>query len=329
MKLAISNKKQRDTTESENHAASLYRNCGCSPYDDRGLSAMRCRFIRSSQYVRRIYDHRIKDFLSEGKGNKEQMKFYTYGDKCNPLIVMLPGSFCPAKVLQYLYSKLQLDFYVCVPEYNGHYAGSTFTSRQNEAREVVQYLLKENLTEINMIYGQSMGAEIGIELMHQLLQKGIHVGRAFFDGAPCIRFSKPYKAFMNMKFRKLIHMIRDKSADDVLQWKFLNAFTNGDTESLRPLIEDLIDVAPYLTDESIKAETECCYTFDFPSFCNEDQKKLFFFYAKEEKAYKICYKGLVQAYPNAVFKVVSGYGHMTYSVRHTNEYVQLLRDACV
>lgn len=57
--------------------------------------------------------------------------------------------------------------------------------------------------------------------------------------------------------------------------------------------------------------------------------KMFFFYAKEEKAYKICYKGLVQAYPNAVFKVVSGYGHMTYSVRHTNEYVQLLRDACV
>lgn len=166
------------------------------------------------------------------------MKFYTYGNNSNPLIVMLPGSFCPAKALQYLYSRLQSDFYVCVVEYNGHYAGSTFTSRQNEAREVVQYLLKENLTEINMIYGQSMGAEIGIELMHQLLQKGIHVGRAFFDGAPCIRFSKPYKAFMNMKFRKLIHMIRDKSADDVLQWKFLKAFTNGDTEILRPLIED-------------------------------------------------------------------------------------------
>ena len=42
MKLAVSNKKQRDTTESENHVTSLYRNCGCSPYDDWGLSAMRC-----------------------------------------------------------------------------------------------------------------------------------------------------------------------------------------------------------------------------------------------------------------------------------------------
>ena len=182
---------------------------------------------------------------------------------------MLPGSFCPAKLLQYLYSKLQSDFHVCVPEYNEHYAGSTFTSRQGEAREIVQYLLKENLTEIKMIYGQSMGAEIGIELMHQLIQKGIHVEKAFFDGAPCIRLSKPYKAFMNLKFRKLIHMMKNKSADDVLQWKFLNAFTNGDTESLRRLIEVLIDVAPYLTDESIKAETECCYTFDFPSFCIE------------------------------------------------------------
>ena len=256
------------------------------------------------------------------------MKFYTYGDKGNPLIVMLPGSFCPAKILQYLYSKLQADFYICVAEYNGHYAGSTFTSRQGEAGEIVQYLLKEKITDVKMIYGQSMGAEIGIELIYQLLQKGIHVGSAFFDGAPCIRLSKPYKIFMNLKFRKLIHMMKNKSADDVLQWKLLNAFTNGDTESLRPLIESLIDVAPYLTDESIKAEAECCYTFDFPSFCDEDQKKLLFFYAKEEKAYKICYKGLKHAYPNAEFRVVSGYGHMTYSVRHTEEYVQMLRDTC-
>ena len=57
-----------------------------------------------------------------------------------------------------------------------------------------------------------------------------------------------------------------------------------------------------------------------------DQKKMFFFYAKEEKAYKICYKGLVQAYPSAKYKVVNGYGHMTYSIRHTDEYVQMLRD---
>lgn len=256
------------------------------------------------------------------------MKFYTYGDKTNPMIVMLPGSFCPAKALDYLYNELQADFYIVVVEYNGHYENSTFTSRQGEAEEITQYLLKENITLVKMIYGQSMGAEVGIELMHQLTEKGVAVEKTFFDGAPCIKLSKPYKAFMNLKFKKMINMLKNKSVEEVLGWKFLNAFTNGDTESLRPLIEGCINVVPYLTDENIKAENECCYTFDFPSFSDAEQKKMFFFYAKEEKAYKTCYKGLKQAYPNAKFKVVTGYGHITYSTKHTGEYIQMIRTIC-
>lgn len=232
------------------------------------------------------------------------MQFYTYGSESNPLIIMLPGSFCPSKALEYLYSELQSEFYICTADYNGHYENSAFTSRQGEAEEIVHYLQKEKITDVKMIYGQSMGVEVGIELMHQLLEKGISVEHAFFDGAPYIRLSRLYKAFMNLKFRKLIHMMNHQSAEDVLHWKFLNAFTNGDTESLRPLIEGCIDVAPYLTDESIKAETECCYTFDFPSFSTDNQKKLFF-YVKEEKAYKTCYNGLLHAYPYAAFKVVA------------------------
>lgn len=173
-----------------------------------------------------------------------------------------------------------------------------------------------------------MGAEVGIELWHQLTEKDV-AEKAFFDGVPCIKLSKTYKAFMNMKFKKFIHIMKNKKTEDVLQWKFLNALTNGDTESLRPLIEGCINVTPYLTDESIKVKTECCYIFDFPLFGVEEQKKMFFFYAKEEKAYKTCYKGLKQAYPNAKFKAVVGYGHITYSMKHTSEYIHMIRDMCV
>ncbi len=51
-----------------------------------------------------------------------------------------------------------------------------------------------------MIYGQSMGSEIGIELMKQLSLQGIIVEKAVFDGAPCITLSKAYKTFMFFKF---------------------------------------------------------------------------------------------------------------------------------
>ncbi len=119
--------------------------------------------------------------------------------------------------------------------------------------------------------------------------------------------------------------MRDKSVDEVISWKFLNKFTNGDTEALRPMIESLVEVAPYLTKESIKNETECCYTFDFPKFSEEMQKRIHFLYGSEEKAYKTCHKLVEKYYPYAKMTVYEGYVHMTYSARHTQKYLELIK----
>jgi hypothetical protein len=262
------------------------------------------------------------------RGEGIAMKFHTFGNKENPVIVMLAGSFCPSTCMSYLYDDWKKEFYIIAPDYNGHYENSTFSTRKQEAKEIVEYLKEHGTTRIKMVYGQSMGAEVAIELIHQLLEAGLSVDKGFFDGAPCIRLSKAYKAFMYFKFRTLIRMLRDKNIDDVMNMKLIKQFTNGDTESLRPMMEPMISVAPHLTDESIKNETECCYTFDFPSFEESIQKNLCFFYAKEEKAYKTCIKGVKKAYPDANYKVVTGYGHLTYSARETEKYTQMIRKIC-
>jgi pimeloyl-ACP methyl ester carboxylesterase len=245
-----------------------------------------------------------------------------------PVVIMLSGSFCPGESMEYLYDIWKKEFYIIVPEYNGHYQGSTFSTRQNEAKEIVEYVKEQGITRIKMVYGQSMGAEVAIELIHQLLEAGILVDKGFFDGAPCIQLSKAYKTFMYVKFRTLIRMLRDKSIDDVMNMKLVKQLTNGDTESLRPMMEPVMAAAPYLTDESIKNETECCYTFDFPTFEETFQRNLYFFYAREEKAYKTCINGVKKAYPHANYKVVTGYGHLTYSVRETEKYTQMIRKIC-
>lgn len=256
------------------------------------------------------------------------MKFFTYGKRENPAIVMLGGSFCPASAMAYLYDDLSRDYYIIVPEYNGHYAGTTFTTRQNEAKEAADYLRAQGLSEVRLLYGMSMGAEVGVELLNQLENSEIAVHNAFFDGAPCIRLSKAYKAFMYFKFKTMIKMCRDKSTDEVLNMGLLKKLMNGDTESVRPMVESIKQTAPFLTKESIKNEAECCYTFDFPVFTEETQKRMHFFYAKEEKAYKTCYELVHKAYPAAQYQVVSGYGHLTYSVKKKTEYLEMLRGLC-
>ena len=257
------------------------------------------------------------------------MKFYEYGEDNKQVIVMLPGSFCPAAALEYLYKELAEEYHVITLDYNGHYeGGGTFTTRQNEAGEIRRYLKAKNIDSVCMVYGQSMGSEVGMELASQLIGSGVKVGCCFFDGAPMIVLSKPYKMFMYYKFRTFIRMMKDKNIDDVVQWKFLNKFTNGDTESVRPMLESLIKIAPVISDQSIRNETECCYTFDFPVMTEEMQRNIYFLYAKDEKACKICYRPVKKAYPKARFKVLDGYGHLTYSVKCQPEYIELLKKIC-
>ena len=232
------------------------------------------------------------------------MKFEIIGNLNNPLIMMLTGSFYPSSGLKYLYEKLKDDYCLILPEYNGHYENSTFTTRQNEAKELIEYIQKQNVHTIKMIYGQSMGAEIAIELFS--------VEYCFLDGTPCIKLPYLYKKFMYFKFNQILKMMKKKDVDQILNMKLIKKIARGNIENLRPMIEPMAVTAQFLSKESVKNETECCYTFDFPLFDKETQNKMYFFYGKEEKAYKTCYRGVKKAYPqsNSIFK--EGDGHLMY-----------------
>ena len=254
------------------------------------------------------------------------MKFHVIGEKGNPVVLMLTGSFCPGECLEYLYSAMK-DCYVIVPTYNGHYRDSKdFTTRENEAKEIREYIWEIGIDDIQMIYGQSMGSEIGMELYRQLSKEGIRVHSLFFDGAPMIRLSTVYKAFMRFKFGTMIKLFRDKTLEEAMSMRFLKQFEGDKMNSLKPMMESLVMVAPYITPKTLKNEVECCYTFDFPKLDEEMQKHSYFFYGEDEKAYKTCYKLVKKAYPNANYRIEKGHGHMTYSCEFTDEYIAWLQD---
>ena len=257
------------------------------------------------------------------------MKFYEYGNRNSPLIIMLPGSFCPAEALEYLYSRLEQDYCIIVPDYTGHYKDSKpFTTRQKEASLIVRHLKDNGFTSVAMVYGQSMGAEIGMELISQLLRSHIAVGSAFFDGGPFIRLTKLYKAFMNFKFRLMIKKLKTGKVEDVANSNLIKTFAKNDTRALRPMLESLAKTAPNICDQTVKNETECCYTFDFPDMPEEMQENIFFVYSKDEKAFKSCFKLLIDAYPVANYKTLTGCGHLGFSMKHTDEYINVLNAIC-
>ena len=242
---------------------------------------------------------------------------------------MLTSSFCSAESLSYLYEELNSDYFVIVPEYNGHYEGSSdFTTSNTEAKEIVDFLKENGISDVCLIYGQAMGAEIGMELISQSLKQRITIESAFFDGGTFLKQPKLYKAIMNFKHKSMMNKMKTQSVDEVVNWKSVDQFKKDETETMRPVIESMVKTAPVITDSSIKNETEARYTFNFPPLPDEVQENIFFVYASDEKNFKSCFKHLIDAYPSANFKTLKGEGHLTYSVRKTDDYLKVIRAIC-
>ena len=71
-----------------------------------------------------------------------------------------------------------------------------------------------------------------------------------------------------------------------------------------------------MSDETLEREADDCVTFDYPAMDRDFQKRLTFFYSKEESAWRFCHRKLQKSYPFANYKLVSGYGHVGYPGEH-------------
>ena len=82
--------------------------------------------------------------------------------------------------------------------------------------------------------------------------------------------------------------------------------------------------AVFMSDETLAREAEACVTFDYPAMDRGFQKRLHFFYSREESAWRFCHRKLKRAYPYAQYRLVSGYGHVGYPGEHLKEYCDWL-----
>ena len=117
------------------------------------------------------------------------MRIHAFGAEHAPVVIMLPGSFCNADTMANIISVLEAEFRVLAVDYNGQYAGSrkAFTSRRGEAEEIICYLQEHDISSAALVYGQSMGGEMGMELLRQREGRGRLHPKAEKHGCPIIR----------------------------------------------------------------------------------------------------------------------------------------------
>jgi hypothetical protein len=115
-------------------------------------------------------------------------------------MVMLPGSLCPSSSMSYLYDIWKEDFYIIAPDYNGYDENSTFSTRQGEAKGIVQYLKKQGITHIKMVYGQSMVRRLESSWFTSCLMLALPLIKRFSTEHPASNFRKHTRQLCRQSF---------------------------------------------------------------------------------------------------------------------------------
>lgn len=264
------------------------------------------------------------------------MIFDTLGDHNNPVMVMINGSFCSGKGLLPIAEKFAEEYYVILPTYDGHYtkAGdvsecSEFTTRREQAKKILQYLKERKIETVELIHGISMGAEVALDLVDEIVQdQSIHIVHTLFDGGPFFHFPYVFRLIMRKKFLGIVHKFQKGNPEDTiaefLESKLANWILKGNTPPYRNMIADMCSVSRAISDTSVKRESDACYTFDFPVIPQEIQERFVFSYSNDEPANK-SQKKMKKCYPEAKFHNAGNLGHCGLLVRKPKEYEEYMR----
>jgi len=257
------------------------------------------------------------------------MKFEVLGEKTNPAILMLTGTLCSGAGMKELGARLAKDYYVILPTYDGcDGSGTIYQSGKKEAEKILQWLQAQKIPSLAMGHGTSMGAEVLMDFAVLAEKQGYPVKQYFFDGGPFFNFPKTVQFVMQRKFQGFADMV--KGHDDevgrqkVLTNPLIQKLLGEDTAPYRDMVGDMVHVCQTADRESIRNMTKTCYSFEFPKILAEVQKKFFFLWGEKEPARK-SEKKIREVYPNARFRVVSGYMHCGYQICAPDRYIEDLK----
>lgn len=117
------------------------------------------------------------------------MTFHTYGDQENPRLLLIPGLGVSFEIFLPLIGLLKDRFHIVAVGVDGFLLGqeSAFTSIDDQAGQVIQYVQEKLEGHLDMAYGLSLGGKI---LSRILEMDRIVIDHAILDAAPLLPLPK-------------------------------------------------------------------------------------------------------------------------------------------
>lgn len=229
------------------------------------------------------------------------MRIQTFGDETKPKLLALHPMLLDGQSMVQLAGKLREDFCIIAPDLSGQGEDpGTFESAEQEAETLYAYLKENGWLDLVLVYGASLGASVGLEL---LAKPGLKVQAAVFDGCPLYRNAP------------------------VLRWGLTKVFLSKHRKAVRnPGLSERKMTELYgpvagpsmgkhfetVSEASIRGIVAACSRCSFHRYPKKLEQRLYFEYGSKDFDLNEGRKNLAKYYPNATLTVREGYGHCQY-----------------
>ena len=231
------------------------------------------------------------------------MTIHEFGQVHDEVVVLVHPSVVMWDYFEYVIPLMQEHYHLIVPALPGYdtESGSDFTSVEQIAEELADWLITHDHREIACIYGCSMGGSV---VTRFLADRKVKVRSAVIDGG-ITPYQLPWIVTRLIAIKDFLLISMGKVGGlKILQ----KAFSTDDysEEDLQYIAKVLKHMSP----RTIWRTFESCNNYDMPNPVTVDCEHIEYWYAKtEEKDRKGDIAYIRQNLPQTVFKVFEDIGH--------------------
>ena len=121
------------------------------------------------------------------------MLFQTYGDRRNPAVLFFHAMGVTGASSEPVAKYLQDRYFCILPTSTVYCEGQKYVSKQDEIRQVEDFLHRQGVERLAMVVASSIGADLAMAF---LTQTKLPVGHAFFDGGQFAQIGKGTRRIM-------------------------------------------------------------------------------------------------------------------------------------
>ena len=240
------------------------------------------------------------------------MLFQTYGSRNHPAVLFFHAMGVTGESSEPVANYLQDRYFCILPTSTVYCKGQKYVSKENEVRQVEEYLKLQGVEYLELVVASSIGADLAMAF---LTQTKLPVEHAFFDGGQFAQIGKGTRRIMTpFLYLAIKSLYWSKGGtlkkilwcdDDSIKPYFIAAGENLTYTNLRRQISDSLEDKPFL------------------SLSEEFQRHIYFEFGSIEDHFKYR-QAVMKAYPCGHYPVFEGCEHMQYQIRDPKGFAEML-----